>query len=72
MNISLIFFHCHFFLFLEMHYEGEKGGTTTALIALSVMSAILCLSIVGCFVYHRRRVSGARTESLILELHNVS
>ena len=71
MNISLIFFHCHIFLVLEMHYGGEKGGDT-ALIALSVMSAILCLSIVGCFVYHRRRVSGARTESLILELHNVS
>ena len=55
-------FHCNVFPAIE---HGGEGTNSTAVIILSLLSGILCLSIIGYFVYHRRRVSGASEEPLI-------
>ncbi|XP_022797339.1 fibroblast growth factor receptor-like [Stylophora pistillata] len=40
--------------------EEKKNGDTVSLIVLSFVSGFLCLGILGCFVYYKRRVSALR------------
>lgn len=35
-----------------------EGGKTVPVIVLSIVSGFLCLGILVCFVYYKRRVSG--------------
>ena len=64
-NISLIFFHSYVFLFTAEDH-GSEGTNSAAVIVLSLLSGILCLAIIGYFVYHRRRVLGTSAEPLRL------
>ena len=67
---------CHFTpllnsFFLEIDIQGprevdESKKNSAIVIILAVLSSLLCLSVLACVVYYRRRVSGKTSQPLTL------